>query len=57
MKSVAYFFVYALTVFNAFVWMIWPEFFYAMLWKWDIFITLLFAPLIYRAIKNERTST
>ena len=47
MKSVALFTVYALALFNCYVWMIWPEFFYAMLWKWDIFATLLFAPLIY----------
>ena len=53
MKSVAYFFVYAIALFNCFVWMIWPELFYGILWKWDIFITMLFAPLIYTAFKNE----
>lgn len=47
MKSVALFFVYALALFNCYVWMINPEFFYAMLWKLDIFLTLLFAPLIW----------
>jgi hypothetical protein len=53
MKSVGYFFVYAIALFNCYVWMIWPELFYGILWKWDIFITMLFAPLIYTAFKNE----
>ena len=53
MKSVAYFFVYAMALFNCYVWMIWPELFYGILWKWDIFITMLFAPLIYTAFKND----
>ena len=52
MKTVAYFFVYALVLFNIYVLMIWPELFYGMLWKWDIFMTLLFAPLIYKAVKE-----
>lgn len=53
MKSVALYFVYAIALFNLYVWMIWPQLFYSMLWKWDIFITLLFAPIIYMSIKNE----
>ena len=53
MKSLAYFFVYAMAVFNCYVWMIWPELFYDVMWKWDIFMTLLFAPLIYKAVRNE----
>lgn len=47
MKSVALFCVYALALFNVFVWIIWTELFYALVWKWDIFLTLVFAPLIY----------
>ena len=56
MKSVAIFFVYALALLNVFVWMILPEFFYTMQWKLDIFWTLLFAPLIYTAFKNENNN-
>ena len=47
MKSVALFAVYALALFNCYIWLIWPELLYAVIWKWDIFVTLLFAPLIY----------
>ena len=53
MKSVALFFVYALALINVFVWMVLPEFFFAMQWKLDIFWTLLFAPLIYQAHRDE----
>ena len=52
MKSVAYFAVYALVLFNVYVWMIWPELLYGVLWKWDIFMILLFAPLLYKAVKE-----
>jgi hypothetical protein len=55
MKSIAYFFVYYLALFNLYVWMIWPELFYGM-WKWDIFMILLFAPLLYMGLKDERTN-
>ena len=54
MKSVAYFFVYAMAVFNCYIWMIWPELLYDVVWKWDIFMALLFAPLIYKAVKYDR---
>ena len=47
MKSVALFAVYALALFNCYIWLIMPELLYAVIWKWDIFVTLLFAPLIY----------
>lgn len=53
MISVAYFFVYALTLLNIFVWMVWPEFLFAMLWKWDIFVVAMAGPPLYIAIKNE----
>jgi hypothetical protein len=62
MKSVALFCVYSLALLNCYVWIIWPELFYALVWKWDIFIILMFAPLIYetdqktRRVKNERTN-
>lgn len=52
MKSVAFFFVYALALLNCFIWLIAPEFFYDMMWKLDIFWTLLFAPLIW-SLRNE----
>ena len=51
MKSVALFFIYGLALLNVFVWMILPEFFFAMQWKLDIFWALLFAPLIW-SLKN-----
>ena len=54
MNILAYF-IYALGLFNCYVWMIWPELFYGMLWKWDIFMVLLFAPLLYKAVKNDKT--
>ena len=47
MKPFALFAVYALALFNCYIWLIWPELLYAVIWKWDIFVTLLFAPLIY----------
>jgi hypothetical protein len=47
MKSIVLFAVYALALFNCYIWLISPELFYAVIWKWDIFVTLLFAPLIY----------
>jgi hypothetical protein len=47
MKSVALFAVYTLALFNCYIWLIMPELLYAVIWKWDIFVTLLFAPLIY----------
>lgn len=47
MQSVTLFSIYALTLLNLYVWMIWPEFLYTTMWKWDIFVTFLFAPLIY----------
>lgn len=53
MKSVVYFFVYAMAVFNCYVWMILPDFFFTMLWKWDIFMALLFGPLLYKAVKHD----
>lgn len=46
-RQAALFTIYALTLFNIFVWMIWPEILYAVIWKWDIFVTVLWAPLIY----------
>ena len=57
MRFVIYFYIYALALFNVYIWMIWPEVLYAVL-KWDIFFTILVAPLIYflhKDMKDERT--
>lgn len=52
-RSVVYFFAYTLTLFNLFIWMIAPEAFYGVLWKWDIFYVLVMMPLLHRSWKNE----
>ena len=59
MKQVLAFFIYAMVLFNFYVWMIWTEMFFSVLWKWDIFMTLLFAPLIYslRQKDDHRSNT
>ena len=54
MKSLALFCIYALALFNCYVWMVWPELFYAVIWKWDIFVILLFTPLIYATRSGEK---
>ena len=54
MKTVAVFAIYALALFNVYIWMILPEIFYNMIWKWDIFVALLFAPIIMEVNRNER---
>lgn len=48
MKSVALYCVYALALFNVSVWQMWPELFSAVVWQWDIFVVLIFTPLILR---------
>jgi len=53
MKSVTLFCIYALALFNCYVWMVWPELFYAVVWQWDIFVILLFTPLIYDLEKQK----
>jgi len=52
MKTAFLFFAYAMTLFNVFVWITWPELLYNAIWKWDIFITLLFVPLIWFNLKE-----
>ena len=56
MKSVALFAIYALALFNCYVWLIMPELLYAVIWQWDIFVTLLFTPLIYSLKEVKCTS-
>lgn len=53
MKSVALFAIYGLALLNCYVWVIWPEFFYAMMWKLDIFYALLWAPLIWNLRESK----
>ena len=53
MNSLIIFFIYALFLSNFFVWMISPQFLYEMMWKLDIFIVLIFAPLLYKEYNNE----
>lgn len=52
MKLMMYFF-YALALFNAYVYLLIPEFVIAVLWKWDIFMVMLIAPLIYYIEKSK----
>ena len=54
--SVSVFLVYALSLFNLYIWIILPEAL-SILWKWDIFMVFLFAPLIWNLKeKNERAN-
>ena len=57
-RDVIGFFIYAIALLNCWVWLITPAeyvgLWMGMMWKWDIFITLLFAPLIYKGIKDEK---
>ena len=43
-----------MALFNCYVWMVWPELFYAVIWKLDIFVILLFTPLIYATRSGEK---
>ena len=53
MKIVFMYLIYALTLLNLYVWMIWPAIFYAM-FKWSIFMALLYAPLIYYTLREKK---
>jgi hypothetical protein len=52
--SVGVFLVYALSLFNLYIWIILPEAL-SILWKWDIFMVFLFAPLIWN-LKEKNDS-
>ena len=52
MKLTLYLF-YALALFNVYVYILIPEFVIQELWKWDIFIVMLLAPLIYSLEKSK----
>jgi hypothetical protein len=49
--DVIYFFIYAMILGNLYAWLVFPEFLYTMLWKWDIFYTALMAPLLFKTLK------
>ena len=53
MKIILYF-LYTLIVLNVAVWILSPWFFFLMMWKLDIFILLIFAPLLAREWLYEK---
>lgn len=51
--SLPAYFIWALVLFNAYVYMLIPEYVMQELWKWDIFMILLFAPLVWPLRKSK----
>lgn len=47
MKSIIGYLIWCLIAFNVYVYLIWPEFVIEALWKWDVFMVMIFAPLIW----------
>lgn len=54
MKDVMWFGIYGMFLLNVYVWMTCPPPLAQTLWKLDIFIVLLLAPVFYWNIKDER---
>lgn len=54
MNGVVWFIIYGMILLNVYTWIIWPEFLLQGMWKWEIFVMLLYAPLIYKGYKDER---
>jgi hypothetical protein len=54
MKSLMLTFVFAMALVNAYFWLVWPEFLHTVMWKFDIFMTLVFAPLFWLAARVQR---
>lgn len=47
MKSIIGYLIWCLIAFNVYVYLIWPEFVIEALWKWDVFMVMIFVPLIW----------
>lgn len=54
-KDIMWFAIYGMVLLHVYAWMIWPEFVeQGPMWKWDIFMVLLFAPIFYLNSKDDR---
>ena len=49
MKTLYLYLAYVLVLFNAYLYLVLPDFLIQSAWKWDVFVVLLFAPLVYWA--------
>lgn len=50
----AMFGLYGLLLLNVYTWMLSERFWTLVIWKWDIFIVLLVAPIVYFGYQSER---
>ena len=51
--SLPVYLVWSLLLFNGYVYILIPEYVIQELWKWDIFMILLFAPLVWNLRKSK----
>ena len=54
MKTLYLYLAYVLVLFNAYLYLVLPDFLIQSAWKWDVFVVLLFAPLVYWAHRDDR---
>lgn len=53
-KEATFLLVYGMILLHVYVWFIWPEFLTEAMWKWDVFMVLLIAPILYLNRRDER---